>query len=105
LVNPLLSTTFGNGVARAVDAKENLTLADRQESCYLTIVDEKSGAYRTADAVSFARFPPMDVFVKYPLKNLDKKYLPHFTDGVNVVPCVLIAERRPMQAIKIRHQP
>jgi transposase len=28
-----------------VDAKENLTLGDGQESCYLTIVDEKSGAW------------------------------------------------------------
>jgi transposase len=28
-----------------VDAKENFTLGDGQESCYLTIVDEKSGAW------------------------------------------------------------
>ena len=28
-----------------VDAKENLTLADGQQCCYLTIVDEKSGAW------------------------------------------------------------
>jgi len=48
------------GAARAVhniwqvDAKENLVLADGQPACYLTIVDEKSGAW-LASLVFFLR--------------------------------------------------
>ncbi|MDF7821811.1 hypothetical protein P1X15_29610 [Runella sp. MFBS21] len=50
---------------RAVDAKESLTLVDGQKASYLTITGERSGA-------DFARFFPMDVFVKYLLRDYDK---------------------------------